>query len=205
MVMFNFLVLPKYVMASHYFSVKDHYPSGANCPKPEIWEQEQLKEEYQPELSTETKQVQMVNCSPDSTREERSSKQEGNEESHFTQDPQQLIVSADEVPKEKETTGGPPNSCTDTERVQKSAATACNQKKKADATKPKEKSATVEVLAPVTQPDGDQGIASRCKCLLLRVKRVFTTSPTDISSFHKTSPFVHVTLIVFSKFGLFPR
>ena len=156
-------------MASHYFLEEDNYPSGVNCSKPGKWEQEQSKEEYQPELSAKTKQVRMIEDFPnDSTKEDRSSKLEGNEESHQTQDPQQLIVSADELPKQKESTGGPPNSCTDTERVQKPAATACKQKKDADDTKPKEMSATVEVLT-VTQPDGEQGIASRCKCLLLEV------------------------------------
>ena len=112
----------------------------------------------------------MVNDSPDSTKQGDtdhhkacSSTQEGNEGSHLTQDPQQLIVSADELPKQEESTGGPPNSCTDTESSPKPATTTCKQKKKADVTKPKEMSATVEVLA-VTQPDGDQGIASRCKC-----------------------------------------
>ena len=111
----------------------------------------------------------MMEDFPDSsTKEERSSKLEGNEESHFTQDSQQLIVSADELPKQKESTGGIPNSCTDTERGQKPATTACKQKKDADATKAKEKSATVEVIT-VTQLDADQGIASRCKYLLLKV------------------------------------
>ena len=161
-------------MAFHYFLGEEHYPSGANCSKPEICAQKQSKEEYQPELSAKTKQVRMIEDFPDdSTKEKRRSKLEGNEESHFTQDSQQLIVSADELPKQKESTGGTPNSCTDTERVQKSATTTCKQKKKTDATKSKEKSATGEVLT-VTQPDGDQGIASRCKCLLLEVTRVFT-------------------------------
>ena len=157
------------------FSGKGRYPSGANYSKPEISPQERSREEFQPELSASTKQVQIVEDSPDSTKQGDtdhhkacSSTQEGNEGSHQTQDPQQLIVSADELPKQKESTGGPPNSCTDTERVQKPAPTACKQKKKTNATKPREKSATVEFLA-VTQPDGDQGIASRCKCLLLGV------------------------------------
>ena len=134
-------------MASHYFLEEDNYPSGVNCSKPGKWEQEQSKEEYQPELSAKTKQVRMIEDFPDdSTKEERSSTQEGN----------------DKLPKQKESTGGTPNSCTDTERVQKPATTTCKQKK-----------ATVEVLA-ATQPDGDQGIASRCKYLLLEVTRVFT-------------------------------
>ena len=150
-------------MAFHYFLGEDNYPSGVNCSKPGKWEQEQSKEEYQPELSAKTKQVQMIEAFPEeSTKEEHSSTQEGNEGSHLTQDPQQLIVSADKLTKQKESTGGTPNSCTDTERVQKPATTTCKQKK-----------ATVEVLA-ATQPDGDQGIASRCKYLLLEVTRVFT-------------------------------
>ena len=154
------------------FSGKDHYRSDG---KSNIWAQEQSTEEYQPQLSATTTQVQMVNDSPDSTKQGDTDKacssiQEENEGSHQTQDPQQLIVSADELPKEKESTGGNPNSCTDTERSPKPATTACKQKKKADDTKPREKSATVEVLA-VTQPDGNQGIASRCKC---GVKWVFT-------------------------------
>ena len=162
-------------MASYYFSGKDRYPSGANCSKPEISLQEQSKEEPQPKLSASRNQVQIVEDSPDSTEQSDSdhhkacsSIQEENEGSHQTQDPQQLIVSADELPKQKESTGGTPNSCTDTEKVQKPAATACKQKKKADDTKPKEMSATVKVLT-ATQPDDDQRIALRGKCLFLKV------------------------------------
>ena len=166
-------------MAFHYFSEKDRYPmSGANCSKPEISLQEQSKEQFQPKFSASTNQVQIVEDSPDSTKQSDSdhlkacsSIQEGNEGSNFAQDLQQLIVSADELPKKGESTGGDRNSCTDTESIQKSATTTCKEKKNADGTKPKEKSATVEVLA-ATQLDDDQGIALRCKCLLLEVKCV---------------------------------
>ena len=163
-------------MASYYFSGKDRCPSGANCSKPEISLKEQSKEEPQPKLSASRNQVPIVEDSPDSTEQSDSdhhkacsSIQEGNEGSHLTQDPQQLIVSADELPKQNESTGGNPNSCTDTERSPKPATTiTCKQKKKADDTKPKEKSATVKVLT-ATQPDDDQRIALRGKCLFLEV------------------------------------
>ena len=146
-------------MASYYFSGKHRYPSGANCSKPEVWAQGQSKEEYQSDLSAKRNQVQMVKDSPDSTKpadsdhhKACSSKQEGNEEL--------LIVSPDELLKQKESTGGNRKSCTELGGVQNPATPTCKQKKNADATKPREKLAT-EVL---------QGTALRCKCLFLEVK-----------------------------------
>ena len=155
-------------MASYYFSGKHRYQSGTKCSKPEVWEQGQSEEEYQSDVSAKRHQVQMVKDFPDSTKpadsdhhKTCSSKQEGNEELCFTQDPQQLIVSPDELLKQKESTDGNRKSSTDTERVQNPATPTCKQKKNADATKPREKLVTGEVL---------QGTALRCKCLFLEVK-----------------------------------